>query len=472
MLETAYVMTGSTGTVTRSNAAATMEVGDPERIIGMGERPLWHQFTSTYGGVLTIDTEGSEIDTVLEVFVGTPPDLKVVGINDDEPGGEFWSTMTFRVQGGQTYWIRANSWDEGGAGVGDVKLNWSLLSDPVVQLNGIPSAGQIGTLKVGRSIRLNSIVGGTVGVPTIHNAAEAIVLQAVPSAEVIGVPKIGTFRLVTVTSSIPSAEVIGTPTIVASSGWWSSRWPYRRTVTITAPLDQEVPVGHPIVLTLSSTVHGQGKLRDDYADLEVLHFVDDVWRRIPRRVTEVNGNLEVRYLTDVYLSPGASDTYYVHYGYPDSTGAGRANFVDNPWPIVVPYNSTEISYTKPGEWWKQGITGKVGASASMEFDGTAVRLVSVKGPDDAMAELQLDDLPWQRADLWSPVEVPAEVMRWESLAPGAHKIRMRATGGRNPSSVGTTVDVLKFEFVTSVVTYVGPEEVLVSMWRQSGVGGG
>src|SRR6185436_1308598 len=94
-----------------SNLFATSEPGEPDHGVAGAARSLWWSWTAPAGvGKVTIDTAGSEIDTVLAVYtapgnvaasLGT---LQRVAFNDDAPGATT-STVTFTATAGTTYLI-------------------------------------------------------------------------------------------------------------------------------------------------------------------------------------------------------------------------------------------------------------------------------------------------------------------------------------------------------------------------------
>ena len=127
------------GTVTGSNAGATAEPGQPT-ILGQDNRPLvWWSFTPTQGGMVTIDTEGSDFDTILAVFTGTAlGNLRQVAVNDDAPGLGRQSRVTLEVTAGTPYQIAVT----GARGeTGNIRLTIAFV-DPVGFIGGGVVFGQ------------------------------------------------------------------------------------------------------------------------------------------------------------------------------------------------------------------------------------------------------------------------------------------------------------------------------------------
>ncbi|MBK9384925.1 MAG: hypothetical protein IPN34_08930 [Planctomycetes bacterium] len=90
-----------------SNAAAT--ASPPSFACGSGGSDLWYLHVATCSGTLTADTcEGSDFDTLLEIFAGDCASLASLGCNDDDCGQQ--SRVAVRVFEGASYWIRVGGW--------------------------------------------------------------------------------------------------------------------------------------------------------------------------------------------------------------------------------------------------------------------------------------------------------------------------------------------------------------------------
>ena len=120
---------GLSGVLSANNSSATLEPNEPSLGYGYGGASLWFAYTPTSNGSLTVNTRGSNFDTVLAVFSGAQlANLSRLAINDDyrfETNYSLQSQVTVTLAAGQTYWIRVHSY---GSSRGDVVLNWSLES--------------------------------------------------------------------------------------------------------------------------------------------------------------------------------------------------------------------------------------------------------------------------------------------------------------------------------------------------------
>ena len=123
----ARALSGLTGTTTDTNSGATFETGEPGAEFGFGQATKWFRYTPTSPGPLTIDTHGSNFDTVLGVYTGsTLQTLSQVAANDDSTNNGSWtlqSRVTFPAVAGTDYWIRVNSYR---STTGSIVLNWDL----------------------------------------------------------------------------------------------------------------------------------------------------------------------------------------------------------------------------------------------------------------------------------------------------------------------------------------------------------
>jgi hypothetical protein len=304
--------------------------------------------------------------------------------------------------------------------------------------------------------------GATHGVGAIHGVLYNVIYpDGIPSQEGIGYPSVGV-RFIR-PDGIPSTEGVGTPTISAFSDWWSTAHLYRRAVDVGAPAEM-LPLNHPVEVFLPA-LQLQGKARTDFEDIEVVRLDEGQWQRVPRQIVATSDGLWIRFMITDPILAADSVRYYVYYGAPGEDGAGRQPFVDNPWPIQVPYTSSMIDYLKPTQDWHDGKSLVRGATAVFRFNGTAVRFFGEKGPDQAVAELMLDDEPTRvNADYYSLTRQVSELYRREGLVADPHKLRVKSSFRSNVNSFGSLINVSRFEYVASVEVVDQDEEVLVDGW--------
>ncbi|MCA9928794.1 MAG: pre-peptidase C-terminal domain-containing protein [Anaerolineales bacterium] len=148
----------------------TVEAGDPALACAWGTpgpddaqgfHTGWYQFTASEHGLITIDTNGSNYDTVVSVFKdgdpidGTPicDDLQPVACNDDANG--LTSRVQFTAVKGTTYYVQFASWNTGLSGNGE--LRFALTTESISSL-WKPMAG----MSEARSRHATAIVGSNI----------------------------------------------------------------------------------------------------------------------------------------------------------------------------------------------------------------------------------------------------------------------------------------------------------------------
>lgn len=123
-------LVGLSGSVVSDNTYATLEAGEPSLGSGYGGATVWFVHTPTSDGVLTVDTRGSALDTVLTAYQGSSIEtLTRLAINDDYRFDDTYSLQSqvaFTVKADTTYQLRVHSW---GSARGSLELNWSLAAN-------------------------------------------------------------------------------------------------------------------------------------------------------------------------------------------------------------------------------------------------------------------------------------------------------------------------------------------------------
>ena len=78
----AVLLVGDSGTWNGSNVGASVEPGEPDHVYLPTEASIWFQWTAQLDGYLTVDSFGSDFDTVLSVLDGERNDDELA-CNDD-----------------------------------------------------------------------------------------------------------------------------------------------------------------------------------------------------------------------------------------------------------------------------------------------------------------------------------------------------------------------------------------------------
>lgn len=163
-----------------SNVNATTESGEPTDSGGNTSQSVWWRVTPNSGGFLTVDTLGSDFDTVISVLTGSSlSGLTEVAYNDDASNsGTTQSKVGLYVNASTTYYIRVDGWS---SSTGSISLTTSLRENseytPVTPRRILDSrngtGAQIGPWGPDESSFLQ-VAGGSTGVPS---DATAVVLN-------------------------------------------------------------------------------------------------------------------------------------------------------------------------------------------------------------------------------------------------------------------------------------------------------
>ncbi|MEX0948597.1 MAG: Calx-beta domain-containing protein, partial [Acidimicrobiia bacterium] len=118
----------ASASTTGTTIDATKEVGEPNHAGNSGGRSIWYRITPASNGTVTIDTAGSNFDTLLAAYTGSSVSLLTqVAANDDTTGLGLQSRVQFAGTAGVTYNIAVDGY--GGAS-GAVTLNWVVAAAP------------------------------------------------------------------------------------------------------------------------------------------------------------------------------------------------------------------------------------------------------------------------------------------------------------------------------------------------------
>ncbi len=94
------------GVVVGSNRRATKEEGEPQHASNPGGASVWWRWTAPANGSVTIETTGSDFDTLLAIYTGEAlASLQPVAANDNVSFSETTSAVTFTAARGRTYHI-------------------------------------------------------------------------------------------------------------------------------------------------------------------------------------------------------------------------------------------------------------------------------------------------------------------------------------------------------------------------------
>ena len=126
---------GTSVRVTSSTRSATREPGEPTHGGYGASASIWYSFSIGRAGTVTIDTQGSDFDTLLGVYTGSSVNaLTTVTTNDDVPGGN-WSRVEVVPTVDTTYWVAIDGY---GNRKGSTVLTWRFTEAPPTQKPSVP----------------------------------------------------------------------------------------------------------------------------------------------------------------------------------------------------------------------------------------------------------------------------------------------------------------------------------------------
>jgi len=114
LLSGAFTLEGEEFETAGSNRGATaqpFETAAPHAGVGAGHS-VWFRWTAPVSGPFSLNTEGSDTDTVVAVYTGNPAnpaDFTTIGANDDVSGMLRWSRVDFDAVEGSSYYIAVDT---------------------------------------------------------------------------------------------------------------------------------------------------------------------------------------------------------------------------------------------------------------------------------------------------------------------------------------------------------------------------
>src|SRR6476661_6847864 len=85
---------------------ATREPGEYYHALQWAHYSVWYKYTAPGNGVMTMDTLGSDMGTMLAVYQGTNiNNIREIASNDDYPLFNYRSRVVFGTISGQTYYV-------------------------------------------------------------------------------------------------------------------------------------------------------------------------------------------------------------------------------------------------------------------------------------------------------------------------------------------------------------------------------
>jgi hypothetical protein len=126
----AFILTGPIVSTVGYNNFATKQFGqEPTFIDGnFGGASVWWNWTASGTGLTTIDTFGSDFNTLLGVFTGATQNALTLVAQNNDYNGNSWSRVQFQAEAGTTYRIMVDGFRNGGGpgstvAQGNIRLN-------------------------------------------------------------------------------------------------------------------------------------------------------------------------------------------------------------------------------------------------------------------------------------------------------------------------------------------------------------
>ncbi len=126
-----FSISGSLGATNGSTLRATKETGEPNHVGNSLTKSIWYRWTAPTNGNVTIDTVGSNFDTLLAVYTGSSVASLTLVTNNDNSGSLLTSRVVFNATVGTTYQIAV---DGAFGAYGNVTLNWNQPTAPTFTL--------------------------------------------------------------------------------------------------------------------------------------------------------------------------------------------------------------------------------------------------------------------------------------------------------------------------------------------------
>jgi hypothetical protein len=133
------LLSGNSVTTSGSTLGATFEVGEPLPNNSYGGKSAWWQWVSPGPGIVSMNTIGSDFDTILAVYTGASVSNLTQVASDDESGGNYTSLLTFYTKSGVTNYIAVDGYD-GDSGTVSLHLSFTQASYSLT-INTNPALG-------------------------------------------------------------------------------------------------------------------------------------------------------------------------------------------------------------------------------------------------------------------------------------------------------------------------------------------
>lgn len=258
--------------------------------------------------------------------------------------------------------------------------------------------------------------------------------------------------------------------------WWNDKYSFRKAIDIRAGRNG-LTQGADVVIPLNtSSLQAAGKVNSGYTDVEVVYYdpITSSHSVLARSVGDTSVTFPVQ--EDVEVGIEVAESYFVYYGNKTLANAPeRPTYSENLYSVSAVQDSLNISYTRPGEHWIDGISTTPNSRVSFDFDGVRFRLIGVTQIDGGYASLKIDNNLRSKLSFFSADTVEeATIVEIDDIPQGIHTISLEVTSDRPAGSTGNTVAITRFDYQPAAYYDVYSEEVLSLDWpgdvAEAGVG--
>jgi sialidase-1 len=127
---------------------------------------------------------------------------------------------------------------------------------------------------------------------------------------------------------------------------------------------------------------------------------------------------------------------------------GKAHFA-NSWILTPDWTPADVADTRPGFVHVPVLEStQANAELTFSFNGDAVGVAFISGPDAGMIDYAIDGQPYRRADLfteWSGgLHLPWYLLLGSGLADGGHQLHIKILSEKNKESKGNACRIVHF----------------------------
>ncbi|MGA2503338.1 MAG: hypothetical protein ABSG01_04535 [Anaerolineales bacterium] len=144
---------------------------------------VWYKYVPTQDGILSLDTIGSDYDTALAVYLGTPSVSTRKACNDDRsmsPNWDMTSQLALDVKSGSTYYIEIVD-----AGFAGSKVA-SAAASSGSQSSGMQSEGEVAIQSIGGQLHLNASINPCWSLTVTSNNTTYGTVATAPAPNCVG----------------------------------------------------------------------------------------------------------------------------------------------------------------------------------------------------------------------------------------------------------------------------------------------